>query len=108
MSESNTGRLIRINRVFPPEIQTRFANNFVIQHDEDNFFLSFFDAWIPIIIGTEEEKKAQLDALEKIDAKCVSRIVVSPDRARELVALLIDNIQTYERKFFVEDSKEME
>jgi hypothetical protein len=99
MSENEFVKSILINRVYPPDIITRFANNFVVQHDAEQFYLSFFDVWMPMIIGeTEEETRMQLDALEKIDAKCVARIVVSPEKLRELINLLENNLKNYEQK----------
>lgn len=99
MSENSSIKRLSINWVYPPDITTRFANNFVVQNDSEQFFLSFFDIWMPMIIGeTDEEKQSHLNAMEKVDAKCVARIVMSPEKMRELVEVMILNLQNYEQK----------
>jgi hypothetical protein len=99
MSEKNFIKKLSINWVYSPDIATRFANNFVVQHDSEQFFLSFFDIWMPMIVGeTDEEKQVQLNAMEKVDAKCVARIVMSPEKMRELVEVMILNLENYEQK----------
>lgn len=108
MSQSNPEKIVTINRVYPPDLETRHANNIVVQHDQDNFFLSFFDVWVPIIIGTNEEKERQIEAVDSIDAKCVARIILSPSRALELINLLTENIRAYESRFNLKRDSETE
>ncbi len=108
MLERNPEKLVKINRVYPPDLETRHANNIVVQHDQDNFFLSFFDVWAPVIIGTEEEKQELIEAIDSIDARCVARIVLSSTRAKELIELLNQNIQMYESRFILKRDSETE
>lgn len=98
MSEGHPEKIVLINRVYLPDLETRHANNVVVQHDQDNFFLSFFDVWAPIIVGTDEEKEKQIASIDHIDAKCVARIVLSPTRAQELIELLTENVQVYKNR----------
>lgn len=108
MSESNPEKIVTINRVYPTALETRHANNVVVQHDQDNFFLSFFDVWAPIIVGTDEEKEKQIASIDHIDAKCVARIVLSPTRAQELIELLAENVLVYKSRFNLGHNEETE
>jgi len=62
------------------------------------FILSFFEVWPPAILGeTDEEKQEMLDSLESVEAKCVARLVVTPSRMREFIAVMNENLSNYER-----------
>lgn len=57
-----------------------FANHMMVQVDEFECHLSFYDIQPPIVQGTAEEKQEQLDRMTSIPARCVARIVVSRER----------------------------
>ena len=59
---------------------TLFANQMMVQVDEHECHLSFFEIRPPLIIGTDEEKKAQAEALKSVAARCVARVVISKNR----------------------------
>ena len=65
-----------------------FANHMMVQVDEFECHLSFYEIQPPVIQGTPEEKKEQLDRLTSIQARCVARVVVSRERVPGLVLTL--------------------
>ena len=81
------GKAVPLNLTIPADLVGRYATNMVIQHTEHEFVLSFFEAMAPPIIGnTEEEKQAQLDQVESVTAKCIARIIISPNRMAEIAS----------------------
>lgn len=57
-----------------------FANQLLIQIDEHECHLSFFEIQPPIVLGAAEERKEALANLKSVQARCVARIVVSKGR----------------------------
>jgi len=95
--ESMDAKTLRINRIYPPDLQTHFVQSVVAQHQVDYFVLSFFEVWPPLILGeTEDEKRREVETLESVDAKCVARFVLTPDRMREIVDILTENLRKYD------------
>lgn len=72
------------------QIVSRYANHLVIQRSEQNFYLSFFEAVPPLIIGGPAETLAQLRELGAVRSECVARLVVSADRLPALITILQD------------------
>lgn len=80
----------------PENVISRYANNLVVQHNKDSFFLSFYEARPPIISGSPEEREQKTLDLKSVKAECVARIVVPAERMEEFVRVLQDNIQRRE------------
>ncbi len=74
----------------PENIQAQYANNILIQAGQFEFNVFFFEMQQPILSGSPEENKAKLEAMGSIQARCVSKVVLSP----ELIPGLIDALQT--------------
>jgi hypothetical protein len=97
MTEKRAVKKIRIERIHPENLSSYFVSNLVVQHEKESFIMSFFEVWPPAIVGdTDEEKQAALDAIDHVDAKCVARLVVTPQRMREFVTIMSDNLSAYE------------
>ncbi len=91
-------RKLRIDRIYPDNLQSHFVTNVVIQHQPDFFVLSFFEVWPPAILGeTEEEKQKALDSLESVAARCVARLIFPPDKMGEFVAAINENFANFLR-----------
>lgn len=89
---------IRVERVYPEDLQSHFVSNLVVQHRPEFFILSFFEVWPPAILGeTEEEKKQALDNLDHVEAKCVSRIVLTPGKMQEFIEVMSENLEKWEQ-----------
>lgn len=91
------GKKIKIERTYPEELKSYFVSNVVVQHQLDNFILSFFEVWPPAILGeTEEEKIKELNSIEKVEAKCVARLVLTPSTMKEFLDTMTGNWKNYE------------
>ncbi|MEK6409344.1 MAG: DUF3467 domain-containing protein [Acidobacteriota bacterium] len=97
MSDPNNqsiGKLVRINRIFPDDLPSHFVSHVVVQHQPDHFILSFFEVWPPVIVEeTEEARRRAAEQIESVDAKCVARLVVTPSRMEEIVAVISENLE---------------
>ena len=72
----------------PEGIQSRYANNVLVQQGPYEFIISFFETQIPMLSGTPQENKAKLRDMGAIRAECVSKIVVSPELMEGLISAL--------------------
>ena len=88
---------VKLERVFPDDLESHFVTNVVIQHQEECFILSFFETWPPPVLGdTPEEIRASIDSIQKVEAKCVARLVVPPSKMRDFLSVMNENYQKYE------------
>ena len=103
MTENNTSRqettleqsrefALPIQWWFPPGQRGQFANHMIIQFDNHEFHLSFFEIQPPVLIGSEEDKRQVLESLDHIDAVCVARIVISKDRMPVFVKAISEHV----------------
>jgi hypothetical protein len=70
----------------------RFANNLIVQFDDPEFHLSFFDVKPPLITGsTLDEQKKQIEEIGSIKGECVCRIVVSKERMPRFIKAMQEN-----------------
>lgn len=94
--DESTGKLVRLEHVVSPGVQTQFANHAVVQHTRDgDFYISFFEAVPPLIVGDPGEVDEQFKQIESISANCITRIVVSANQMPKLIGALIKNHQVY-------------
>lgn len=97
-SKENTTKVktIKSNLIYPVNLETKFANQIIVQSQPGYFILSFFEAILPPIYGeTEEEKKEQFDKIKTIDSKCVGKFVVTPQKMTELIDILNGQLKIY-------------
>jgi hypothetical protein len=90
-----------IHWLIPENISSRYANNIVIQHTEDEFVLSFFEIHPPLMLGLSEEvSEEQLP--DAVEAECVARIIVSRNKIESFIEALETNFARYKDKFEAE------
>lgn len=94
-AQTSEAKQIPIEFVIPDGIVSRYATNMVVQHTEHEFIISFFEAENPFLLGSDEEKRAGLERIEKIRSICVGRIVVAPGHMQEFIEVLQQNLETY-------------
>ncbi len=80
------------------KITSQYANNVVIQHTDHEFVISFFEILPPVILGEIDDVRRGLEELEKLYAKCVSKIVVPIDVMPEIVKAFQINLDKYQSK----------
>ena len=99
MAERETeGRFLPIEWYVPANMAGRYATNIVVQHVEHEFIISFFEVQPPMLLGTPEERKAQLEEAKAVRAVCVARVIVAAERMPSFLKVLQDNLETYHSK----------
>ena len=99
MTENADVKALPLKWVVPEDLVSRYANNFTIQHTDYEFVISFFETFPPLVLGSPDERQAQLEQIESVPAKCVARIVISPERVQDLIQILAANLETYHSRF---------
>lgn len=79
---------------YPEGLISRYANNITVQRTETEVIISFFETCHPLVLGTQEKQKEQLESMKSIRAVCVSRILVSPDQIGKFIEALQTNYQS--------------
>lgn len=67
--------------------------NLVVQFTGEEFLISFFEVRPPLIVGTPEEKRVQIARVEAVEARCLTRIAVSPGRMGEFIEVMQEQLQ---------------
>lgn len=81
-------KAVKLEWQFPGDLEATFANNLVIQQDRDAWYFSFCFASPPLLFGSKEEIRAQLETIESIPAKCVAQIVVPKDCVPDFIEVI--------------------
>jgi len=77
------------------DIDSKYATNLVIQHSEHEFIINFFEMHPPLILGAPDQVREQWQKIESVQAKCVARIIVSPDRMQEFIDVMQAGLNKY-------------
>ncbi len=85
---------VSIVRVNPEKIKQIFANDFMVSHNEEEFFLTF-SIMEPFHIETEED----LAKIKTIEAVARVKIILTPNFTRRVSKALVTNIEGYDKKF---------
>jgi len=75
---------------YPEGQAATFANHMVVQHDDHEFHLSFFEIKPPLTFAGDE---ATVKGLKSIPAECVARIVVAKGRMKQFIEALQSNFE---------------
>ena len=82
-----------IDWYIPDDVQSRYATNFVVQPGPNEFMLSFFEIRPPIITGSVEQLKAQMEKIESVKAICVARIIISREQLPDIIRILQSQLE---------------
>lgn len=75
-----------------PSVPSIFSNHLVIQFDGEEFHLGFYEMKPPLVTGTPEQVKQQMEQIEFADAYCVANIVVSKGRMEAFAQTIRRNV----------------
>jgi hypothetical protein len=89
----------------PENIVSQYANNIVVQHGDNEFIVSFFLTIPPLIIGSPEEIRAQVEKVEEVRSKCVARIIIAPEKMELFIQALTTNYKISLSKKGLEEEK---
>jgi len=99
MSDNQDYISLPIVRVGLEDVPIHFINDFTIQHDKGEFFLTVGQLQPPILLGTLEERKKQAEKLGYVPIKIVARFGLTPRRLKELIDVLQENLRKYNATF---------
>lgn len=77
----------------PDDMPGRYATNILVQGNENEFIIYFFEISQPILLGSPEEQQEIIKSLKSIKASCLAKIIVSPQRLPEFVKVLQDQVE---------------
>ncbi len=81
---------------FPEGLQSRYANNVLVQAGKFELVIAFFEVQIPLLLGSPEENKVKLKEMGSVQAECVSKIIVSPEVVPALISALQTELEKYQ------------
>jgi hypothetical protein len=76
----------------PDNIVPRYVTNITVQPFKDEFIVSFYEAYPPLLLGTPEQNDQKINEMPGIVAKCVSQIIVSANRFPNFAKAMTDAI----------------
>jgi len=94
-----TRRNVGLDPILPPDLPQLYVDNINVLHTATEFIISFMQARPPLI--TEE---SEWQAFEKIESRCVARIIVSPPKMQLFVNTLAGNLEKYIQTYIQEDA----
>lgn len=88
----------KVKHIIPDGLQTYLVEQVLIQNQPDKFILSFFEVFPPPIFGENDEETLRLlKETEHVEAKCVSRIIMTPAAMNRFHSAINENIQNYQK-----------
>ena len=100
VSKKKVEKKVEINRVDPQNIMPVFSNDFLVSHTDNEFFFTF-SYYEPPRFETEED----LMKLDKVDAKTVAKIVLTPEFVRTFLHTLTTNMESYDERIEYKNEK---
>lgn len=73
-----------------------FANQFLIQHQPDEFLLTFGQLITPPLLGSEEDRREQLSRVSYVPIRILGRFGFTRRRMVELIAVLQENLERHD------------
>jgi hypothetical protein len=84
-------RNVPIVHEVPDDLSTLFANHFVAQGD-DHFVTALFFEIRPPVVLSDAQKATLVQEIKDIKARCVARILITPELARGMIRALQSQI----------------
>jgi hypothetical protein len=94
-AEKGTPIAVPIEFSFPESLQSRYSNNFLVQHSDGEFIISFFEVLPPVVLGEPQQVIEQLRQIKSVRADCVARIIVPSEKMPDLIRVLQDNLERH-------------
>ena len=96
--DQNAGREIPIVWENLDSVPVFLANQFMIQHFQDEFILTVGQMVPPAILGDEAQREAQLRGIEQVSVRPLARIAFTRARLIELTQTLAAHGEKYDRE----------
>ena len=99
MADSEQGIAIPVLFVGVEDVPILLANQFVIQHEQQEFILLVGQVAPPLIMpGSPEEQLEQARNIAYIPIKVVGRFGMTRERMVELISILQDNLKRFDER----------
>ncbi len=98
MDEQSERRDIPIHWENVEGVPVFFANQFVCQYNQDEFILTSGQMTPPMLLGDLRDRAEQLQKLEYVPVKPLTRVAFTYTRLVELIQVLQINREQYERE----------
>lgn len=93
MENETKHKSIPVEFVIPPELISYYPNNYIIQDNGNDFVISFFEIFPPIVLGNPEEVEIQVNNIDKVQAKCIARLQFSNEHFQEFLKVMNDHFE---------------
>ena len=80
------------------DVPILFANDFIVQNHGSEFFLTVGQIQPPVLLGTPEERQAQLEKTGYVSVKIVARLGLTEQRMSQLVEVLNQQWDRYKKQ----------
>jgi len=98
MEEKDQDRVaIPVKYVVPDEIVTQYVTDMVVQHSDQEFLISFWEIQRPVLLGSEEERKAQIQMIKFLENRCIARFAITPERMQKFLDAMKENLDRYHK-----------
>ena len=78
------------------DVPMQYANQFIIQFQQDEFILTVAQLAPPVVLGSDEERQEQVSQITHVPVKVAARFALTRARMAELVQLLQGAIERYD------------
>ncbi len=86
-------RVIPITWSYPEDMVSSYATNMLVQNGDQELYVSFFEVPPPVLFNPEDAQK-----LESVNAECIARIIITPDRMAKFIEVLQQQLDTFKKK----------
>ena len=90
-------KLLKIRHLLPVDFVTNFSNHMVVQHNEHEFCLTFFNILQPLLPTDDAERATAVKKLESVPAVPVARVAIPATRIKSFADALMKNVDKYEK-----------
>ena len=80
------------------DVPIQLSNLQVIQHVQQEFIITFAQFAPPLVLGTPEEQREQVEGKPYLPVKTVARLAMSPERVLDLIKALQENYDSWKAK----------
>ena len=80
------------------EVPIMFTNIMLVQHQQNEFMLTFCQYSPPLTLGPPEAQLEQVKSMPYVPVKVVARLGLTPERTKELIKVLTENYANWEKK----------
>lgn len=93
-----SGVFVRVQWPDWADVPLSFANQFVLQNNEHEVYLTIGQLAPPLLVGTPEELRAQAEDLQFVPAHCIARLIMTLEQTKQLHGALTQHLDLIEKQ----------